>query len=424
MATNYVKSWFARGDDDITLVQLIIEKEIGSANLACFHAQQAAEKYFKGFLAHHDLHIRKIHDLEILARDCEKIDSSFAELRNDAGLLSRFYTESRYLDDYIEFSREDATKAFAAALHIKEFVLQKIKPAKFDGGFGLLGIIIAIAAMALVIGGGLYWKELQNQKSLLQNGNDAVKKAEDLKAEIEEQNEPVVDESALPVPGNLTLSFLQGVKPFVQINFDYSVVNNFNIYRSVNATNGWQKIISDFPGSAHTAVDYDYPKDASVLYYRIVSVDERGNESAPSPTASVIVTAQSETSNWKTYRASAEGFEGTSQAVEFKYPVGWNVILSDFASVVIVDPNSPNTNRISFFKWDTDLESSLMDVNSIRTTSPYQFLNMRAKKFVGESGVTGKEVNILVIESRNIYYVIEAPSELFEQVISTFKFIK
>jgi hypothetical protein len=67
---------------------------------------------------------------------------------------------------------------------------------KKQKGFGLIGIIIALAVVILAGGGGVYWKErTQNQKSLLQNGNDAVKKAEDLKAEIEEQNEPVVDES-------------------------------------------------------------------------------------------------------------------------------------------------------------------------------------------------------------------------------------
>ncbi len=67
-------------------------------------------------------------------------------------------------------------------------------------GFGLIGIIIVIAVIAGIAGGGLYWREMQNQKSLLQSGNDALKKAQDLKAKIEQRNQtaagnPAVDTS-------------------------------------------------------------------------------------------------------------------------------------------------------------------------------------------------------------------------------------
>lgn len=63
-------------------------------------------------------------------------------------------------------------------------------------GFGLVGIIIALAVVILAAGGGVYWKETRNQKSVLQSGSDAVREAEELKANIERQNEMTVDESA------------------------------------------------------------------------------------------------------------------------------------------------------------------------------------------------------------------------------------
>ena len=127
MSADFVQNWFSRGDEDLALVRLILGDEDKLSNLACFHAQQAAEKYFKGFLAHHDLHIRKVHSIEELQGDCERLDHTFMQLQEDAVFLSKFYTETRYADDYIEFSREDAEKAFDAAKHIKEFVLEKIK---------------------------------------------------------------------------------------------------------------------------------------------------------------------------------------------------------------------------------------------------------------------------------------------------------
>lgn len=124
--TTYIADWFARGDDDLALVELIREKGMGSPNLACFHAQQAAEKYLKGFLAYHELHVRKIHDVEALVEDCRKIDEYFFDLQDDARFLNQFYIESRYPDDFVVFAPEDGAKARDAALRIKEFVLKKM----------------------------------------------------------------------------------------------------------------------------------------------------------------------------------------------------------------------------------------------------------------------------------------------------------
>lgn len=45
---------------------------------------------------------------------------------DDTRYLTQFYIESRYPDDYIKFSREEAQQAFEAAQRIKDFVLQVI----------------------------------------------------------------------------------------------------------------------------------------------------------------------------------------------------------------------------------------------------------------------------------------------------------
>lgn len=127
MITNYVKNWFMRADEDLALIEVILKEKSFLSNPVCFHAQQSAEKYLKGFLAYHDLHVRKIHDLETLIEDCVKIDTSFKSLKDDAGFLNQFYIESRYPDDYIEFSRNDAEKAFISATKIKNFILEKIR---------------------------------------------------------------------------------------------------------------------------------------------------------------------------------------------------------------------------------------------------------------------------------------------------------
>lgn len=124
--TKYVESWLARAEEDLNAAELLLKKD-GSPNLACFHAQQAAEKYLKGFLAHNEIHVRKIHDLESLLKECENINSLFKYLDDDVLFLSQFYIESRYPDDYIEFSHKDAEKALKAANKVKGFILKRIK---------------------------------------------------------------------------------------------------------------------------------------------------------------------------------------------------------------------------------------------------------------------------------------------------------
>ena len=122
----------------------------------------------------------------------------------------------------------------------------------------------------------------------------------------------------VPVPDKPTLGALsQGATQSIQINWNYEIADKFNVYRSTAPNGPWQKIISNFPSSAHTAVDSDYPKDASILYYRITSVDNSGSESNPSPDASVSVSSSqsvgNETASWKTYTNAQYG-------IEIKYP--------------------------------------------------------------------------------------------------------
>jgi len=84
------------------------------------------------------------------------------------------------------------------------------------------------------------------------------------------------------------LSYAGGEKPYVQITWDYSVADYFNIYRSTDQNN-WQIIFEKYPQNAHASVDYDFPKDSNVLYYKIISIDKNGVESIFSTVASVTI---------------------------------------------------------------------------------------------------------------------------------------
>lgn len=57
----------------------------------------------------------------------------------------------------------------------------------------LIGILIVVAIMSLGVGGGFYFKERQSQKSLIETGVEAEKKAMELKKTIEKRYESGFD---------------------------------------------------------------------------------------------------------------------------------------------------------------------------------------------------------------------------------------
>jgi hypothetical protein len=269
-----------------------------------------------------------------------------------------------------------------------------------------------------------------------------VKKSEP----VAQQPTPIQNQQVnLPTPSAPTLTFTQGAKPFVQINFDYSIAKLFNIYRSISATNGWQKIISNFPSNAHTAVDYDYPKDAKVLYYKIVSVDERGQESVPSPAASVAVTTQSETVNWQSHSNTEIGFS-------FKYPQAWkvedglktntcclnvfnstnpyqgdflkqNVMKAQFQYHVDVSISNKQQYIDSLIKGSSESEMetpiSRSSVVSVQNENGLDII-----KFTGGVGSVGYVIPRKQNFSEVIYVIVWNPDSTFGKVLSTLKLTK
>jgi HEPN domain-containing protein len=66
-SAEHARGWFLKGDSDLSAARQILSGQ-GPYDTACFHAQQAVEKYLKSVLALHDRAIPRTHDLE---GDCD-----------------------------------------------------------------------------------------------------------------------------------------------------------------------------------------------------------------------------------------------------------------------------------------------------------------------------------------------------------------
>src|SRR5947209_9560996 len=91
-------AWLEKGDHDLLAVDTLVAHPPVLWDIVTFHAQQAAEKYVKGFLRRHNSRPPKIHDLARLLDLCLAHDDTLADLRSDCIELTDAGYQSRYPD--------------------------------------------------------------------------------------------------------------------------------------------------------------------------------------------------------------------------------------------------------------------------------------------------------------------------------------
>ncbi len=121
----YLREWIAKAEKDLKAAEheLSFGKE-SITEAVCFHAQQAAEKYLKAFLALKGKGFPKTHNLYLLKKLCSEIDPEFRDLR--LGNLQFYAVKVRYPDDFYTPTLEEAEEAYSIALSVRDFVRKKL----------------------------------------------------------------------------------------------------------------------------------------------------------------------------------------------------------------------------------------------------------------------------------------------------------
>lgn len=94
--------------------------------IICYHCQQSAEKFLKGFIAYNGGTISKTHDLLILNKECCKYYEEFKEIQNECIDLTDYGVQLRY-PFHLEINEHDVEEGLKNVNTIKEFVLKAIK---------------------------------------------------------------------------------------------------------------------------------------------------------------------------------------------------------------------------------------------------------------------------------------------------------
>lgn len=120
------RTWLTRAADDLGAGAHDLTVEPPFTGDAVFHAQQAAEKSLKGFLAWHDVPFGKTHDLAALGGQCAAIDASLTALGQQAARLTDYAWKHRYPGEPSEPAREEAESALKLAREVYEAVLLRL----------------------------------------------------------------------------------------------------------------------------------------------------------------------------------------------------------------------------------------------------------------------------------------------------------
>ena len=121
----YIQKWLTIAEHDLLNTTTVIEHQPLILDTACFHCQQAAEKFLKAFLIFKGQDIAKTHNIKFLLEESAKIDSDFSEI--DIKNLNDFAIDIRYPDDYLMPDLDETKEYLQIALDIKKLVLKKIK---------------------------------------------------------------------------------------------------------------------------------------------------------------------------------------------------------------------------------------------------------------------------------------------------------
>jgi len=122
-----VQRWLARAEEDFGVAEHILDADVPYLFSVAFHAQQAAEKFLKAFLVHHQIEFPKIHDLGKILDLANSVAPDMAKLLADVTSLNPYGVDVRYPGDIPEITVADARAAVTMATKVRNTVLGSLK---------------------------------------------------------------------------------------------------------------------------------------------------------------------------------------------------------------------------------------------------------------------------------------------------------
>ena len=121
-----VRSWLQKALEDLRAGEHQLAADPPFLSDAAFHAQQAAEKAMKGFLAWHDRPFGKTHNLVELGRACAAIQSGLEPVLRASAPLTEYAWKFRYPGDPDGPSNGEALESLRVARSVVETIVAEL----------------------------------------------------------------------------------------------------------------------------------------------------------------------------------------------------------------------------------------------------------------------------------------------------------
>ena len=93
--TKRYNEWFNQALKDVQGAEILFEHG-ADYGLVCFHCQQAAEKYLKGYLIYKSGRLYEGHSLVKLCKLAMKYENGFNRFLKDCSFVNSYYIETRF----------------------------------------------------------------------------------------------------------------------------------------------------------------------------------------------------------------------------------------------------------------------------------------------------------------------------------------
>lgn len=120
----YIESWLEKADNDLASAQRLLEIKPMILDNACFHCQQAIEKYLKAFLNYNGKETERTHNIIFLLSQAADFDHVFGTV--DTMNINAYAVQARYPDFTMIPDEDEAKSYYQLALHVKSLVTERI----------------------------------------------------------------------------------------------------------------------------------------------------------------------------------------------------------------------------------------------------------------------------------------------------------
>lgn len=118
-----VVQWLDKAHQDLAAARMLIGSDAPLPYPACFHAQQAAEKFLKAFLTFHQIEFPKTHNIGELLNLAGKAAADLPTILTTAAALTPYGVELRYPGDAPAPDEAEAKSAIALAEKVRDEIL-------------------------------------------------------------------------------------------------------------------------------------------------------------------------------------------------------------------------------------------------------------------------------------------------------------